>query len=122
MHFPTGDEVRRLLPDSTLLFCEGPVWIGVRVEDATSAQILDALARLTRYVRVAAAHAPRGSANGSRFRSVCACGGSVMMHGTGANWGDLKCTRCGAEYCQDCGDALVGNSRCPNVGPATEVG
>lgn len=48
-----------VLPDSTLLFCDGPVWVGVRVDGVDGAEILRVFDRLRRYVVVAASRAPR---------------------------------------------------------------
>lgn len=50
------------LEDGTLLFCSGPVWIGISIAaPTTEAEILAALEQLSRYVRVAAKSAPRPS-------------------------------------------------------------
>lgn len=49
-------------------------------------------------------------------RKRCTCGGKVESHGTGANWGDLCCIRCGQAYCQDCGAALrMDTLTCPGL-------
>lgn len=37
-----------------------------------------------------------------RVKPSC-CGVTLAECGTGGNWGDWKCMRCGTAFCQDCG-------------------
>ncbi len=57
-HFPKAAD----LPADSLLFMDGPVWIGVRIDGVDGAAILAAFDRLRRLVAVAASKAPRSAA------------------------------------------------------------
>lgn len=83
-----------VVPDSTLLFCDGPVWIGVRIDGVEPAEILAALERAVGLVRLAASYAPRGEGSPEKARDDGACvraDGCVCIHAAPAWERRLRC-------------------------------
>lgn len=46
---------------------------------------------------------------------TCYCGAKMPPRPTHGNWGDWRCPRCLAAYCQDCGEYLDLNYDCPHA-------
>lgn len=54
-------------------------------------------------------------------RTSCDCGSAIVSFGTGANWGDFRCSKCDQPYCQDCGSPIGADGQC-NAAEALRAG